>query len=77
MKQRLLGILILAICVVLTGFGGGDKDFRIPHEKYVLANGLNVILHVDRSNPITAVYIVYHVGSARSTTWPTRRSRTR
>ena len=26
---------------------------------------MNVILHVDKSNPIAAVYVVYHVGSAR------------
>lgn len=65
MKRRLFSLLTLAICSVLTGFGGPSKDFKIPHEKYVLANGLNVILHVDKSNPITAVYIVYHVGSAR------------
>jgi zinc protease len=34
-------------------------------EKYVLASGMNVILYVDKSNPIAAVYVVYHVGSAR------------
>ncbi len=41
------------------------KEYKIPYEKYVLANGLNVILTVDNSNPIAAVYVVYHVGSAR------------
>jgi zinc protease len=41
------------------------KEFKIPYEKYVLSNGMNVILHVDRSDPIAAVYVVYHVGSAR------------
>lgn len=65
MKRRLLSLLTLALCFVVTGAGGQGKDFKIPHEKYVLANGLNVILHVDKSNPITAVYIVYHVGSGR------------
>lgn len=39
--------------------------FRIAHEKYRLSNGLEVILHVDKSDPIVAVYVVYHVGSAR------------
>jgi zinc protease len=41
------------------------KEFKIPYEKYVLPNGLNVLLHIDRSDPIVAVYVVYHVGSAR------------
>ncbi len=42
-----------------------EKGFTIPYEKYVLGNGMNVILHVDRSDPIAAVYVVYHVGSDR------------
>ncbi len=65
MKHRLLALFTLVFAFVLSGFTGGAKDFKIPYEKYVLSNGLNVILHVDKSNPITAVYIVYHVGSAR------------
>lgn len=61
-----MGLLVLALAVVLTAFGRASaKDFKIPHEKYVLPNGLNVILHVDKANPIAAVYIVYHVGSGR------------
>lgn len=61
-----MGLLVLALTVVLTAFGRAPaKDFKIPHEKYVLPNGLNVILHVDKANPIAAVYIVYHVGSGR------------
>jgi zinc protease len=61
-----MGLLVLALAVLLTAFGRPSaKDFKIPHEKYVLPNGLNVILHADRANPIAAVYIVYHVGSSR------------
>ena len=61
-----MGLLVLALAVVLTAFGRAPaKDFKIPYEKYVLPNGLNVILHVDKANPIAAVYIVYHVGSGR------------
>jgi zinc protease len=37
----------------------------VPYEKHVLGNGLEVVLHVDRSNPVVAVYVCYHVGSAR------------
>jgi predicted Zn-dependent peptidase len=35
----------------------------IPHETYLLPNGLRVILHVDRASPLVAVNIWYHVGS--------------
>ena len=33
------------------------------HERYQLANGLDVILHQDRSIPIVHVNVTYHVGS--------------
>ena len=37
----------------------------IQFEKYELANGLDVILHVDRSDPVVAIDLTAHVGSAR------------
>ncbi len=37
----------------------------VPFEKHVLANGLEVVLHADRTDPVVAVYVYYHVGSAR------------
>jgi zinc protease len=37
----------------------------VPFEKYTLANGLTVVLHEDKSDPIAAVAILYHVGSSR------------
>ena len=36
-----------------------------PYEKYVLENGLEVVLHEDKSDPIVSVAIQYHVGSAK------------
>ena len=42
----------------------GD-EIVIPYEKYVLPNGLTVVLHEDHSDPIVHVDITYHVGSAR------------
>ena len=38
---------------------------NIEYQKFVLANGLNVILHVDKSDPVVAVNLTAHVGSAR------------
>ena len=35
----------------------------ISFDKFILSNGLQVILHVDRSLPMTAVNVWYHVGS--------------
>ncbi len=41
--------------------------FTIEYEKYTLDNGLTVILHEDKSDPIVGVAIQYHVGSNRET----------
>jgi zinc protease len=42
-----------------------QTQVNVPFEKYVLPNGLNVILHEDHSVPIVGVNLCYHVGSAR------------
>jgi zinc protease len=41
------------------------SELVIPYEKYVLPNGLTVILAEDHSDPLVHVDITYHVGSAR------------
>ena len=42
----------------------GD-ELVIPYSKYKLANGLTVVLHEDKSDPIVHVDVTYHVGSGR------------
>jgi len=42
-----------------------DNEIVIPYKKYVLANGMNVVIHEDHSDPIVYVDVTYHVGSAR------------
>ena len=42
----------------------GD-ELVIPYEKYVLSNGLTLIIHEDHSDPVAHVDVTYHVGSAR------------
>ena len=41
------------------------SEVVIPYEKYVLPNGLTVIVHEDHSDPVVHVDVTYHVGSAR------------
>ncbi|GAB4336004.1 MAG: pitrilysin family protein [Flammeovirgaceae bacterium] len=41
------------------------KKLSIDYERYKLSNGLEVILHQDKSDPIVAVAILFHVGSNR------------
>jgi len=42
-----------------------SDEIVIPYEKYVLPNGLTVILHQDKSDPLVHVDVTYHVGSGR------------
>ena len=42
----------------------GD-EIVIPYEKYMLDNGMTLLVHVDKSDPVVHVDVTYHVGSAR------------
>ncbi|ASD69005.1 insulinase family protein [Pseudoalteromonas piscicida] len=42
-----------------------NQPFYVEFEKFTLANGLEVIFHIDRSAPVVAVTLAAHVGSAR------------
>jgi zinc protease len=42
-----------------------EAELNLEYEKYTLPNGLEVILHVDKSDPIVALAVQYHVGSNR------------
>ena len=39
--------------------------FNVDYERFTLDNGLTVVLHVDSSDPVAAVALTAHVGSAR------------
>lgn len=59
----LTSLLVLAACQ--TGTPDASADFKVEFEKFELENGLDVIFHVDRSDPVVAVALTAHVGSAR------------
>jgi len=59
-----MGVAALMLMAACSG-DGATTDFAIPFERFELANGLDVILHVDRSDPIAAVVMTFHVGSSR------------
>ena len=42
-----------------------SKTFKIDYEKFELDNGLTVIMHQDKSDPLVAMATVVHVGSNR------------
>ena len=56
----------LLCCLSLLTFSSGAfaaMDIDIPHQRFVLPNGLTLIVQEDRKAPIVAVNIWYHVGS--------------
>ncbi len=68
--KKAISVLLIAFIVTLTVPVPAQKavakaPLRIEFEKFTLPNGLNVIFHIDRSDPIVAVNLTAHVGSAR------------
>jgi zinc protease len=58
--------LIVVSALIITASGRAqmkNADVDIPFQKFVLDNGLTVIVHEDHKAPIVAVNMWYHVGS--------------
>ncbi len=73
-KTILTGVLLVALisCESSTPSNQKNKvnvaentDLNIEFEKFELDNGLEVVFHIDRSDPVVAVALTAHVGSAR------------
>ncbi len=65
-KKSLFAGIYVAIFIIGCNLKAATP-FTIEYEKYTLDNGLTVILHTDKSDPIIGVAIQYHVGSNRET----------
>ena len=71
MSHAILTVGTVALVLVATGrsraqsaeVGAETSDVPIPFTRFVLDNGLTVIVHEDHKAPIVAVNIWYHVGS--------------
>ena len=72
MKTRLNAFTALALVVFLAGSSvkwlvaqgaPAAVEVDIPFQKFVLPNGLTVVVHEDHKAPIVAVNVWYHVGS--------------
>jgi zinc protease len=61
-RFTVLAITGLAICVQLA-LAQGTAEIDIPYQKFVLKNGLTLLVHEDHKAPIVAVNVWYHVGS--------------
>ena len=65
MRNLLKAVLVTSALVLILVGCASQSSFTIDYEQYTLENGLDVILHTDRSDPIVSVAILYHVGSNR------------
>lgn len=63
--RKIILFPLLAVFLFIIGCGPKTSDLKIAYEKYTLENGMEVILHDDKSDPIVAVGVLYHVGSNR------------
>src|SRR5216110_3996501 len=64
MRQYLF-LIPLSLCLSLVAAQKPDltSNLQLPHKKFVLKNGLTLIVHEDHKAPIVAVNVWYHVGS--------------
>ncbi|HYC29080.1 MAG TPA: insulinase family protein, partial [Chitinophagaceae bacterium] len=61
LRKILLAVFIVLCYPVLAQ----QPNFKIDYEKFTLPNGLQVVFHIDKSDPVVAVALTAHVGSAR------------
>ena len=65
-RRRLCGLLAAACLAAPGARAKGDELAEpdpIPYQRFVLDNGLTLVVHEDRKAPIVAVNVWYHVGS--------------
>ncbi len=70
MNFKMKFFILILVLTLLVPFGCKKKaaeeaELKIDYEQYTLPNGLDVVLHEDKSDPIAAVAVQYHVGSNR------------
>ncbi|KYG75519.1 peptidase M16 [Roseivirga echinicomitans] len=64
-KITLLAALVISAFACTPKSEAPKVDFKVDYEKFTLDNGLDVILHVDKSDPVIGIALTAHVGSAR------------
>ncbi|HET9194129.1 MAG TPA: pitrilysin family protein [Vicinamibacterales bacterium] len=67
MSRRLAVIALMLLAVPLDAQSpapAAPPSIQVPFRQFQLPNGLNVILHQDKTVPVVAVNVWYHVGSA-------------
>src|SRR5437667_3068414 len=60
MRYKLAAALFVVACSVLHA---ESAAIDVPYQRFVLKNGLSLIVHEDHKAPVVAVNVWYHVGS--------------
>lgn len=67
--MKFIKVCLLIICLLFVSVSAQKKavtpTFKVDYQKFTLPNGLEVVFHIDRSDPVVAVALTAHVGSAR------------
>src|SRR5215213_3380546 len=63
MKFLIALFVLISFMTTLVSAQKNEKLPKLKYEEFRLKNGLRVIMHVDKSTPIVAVNLWYHVGS--------------
>ncbi|MBX2847784.1 MAG: insulinase family protein [Acidiferrobacterales bacterium] len=67
--KKITFLLLWSVCALISSTALSqnsattDNELAIPYQKYVLDNGLTLIVHEDKKAPVVAVNVWYHVGS--------------
>ena len=64
--RSLMSLVLAVLCWIASPVVAQQAE--VNFEKFTLDNGLEVIFHLDTSDPVTAVALTFHVGSAREVT---------
>jgi zinc protease len=66
MKKICIALFVATFLICCkTPNGEKTKELSVNYKKIELDNGLDVVFHVDKSDPVVAVELMVHVGSAR------------
>lgn len=63
--MKFLKALFVVTVLFVSNLSAQKGPLKVEFEKFTLPNGLDVVFHVDRSDPVVAVSITANVGSAR------------
>ena len=63
--SKIISVLTIMLVIAACSRAPENDKLEVNYEKYLLSNGLQVILHTDNSDPMISYAIMYHVGSSR------------